>query len=71
MRNYTHIEPVRTLSAVLALGVAVITLLALQFGWQEDLVLAVNGIWSAIISVVGSIFVRGQVTPTEGLEAED
>lgn len=69
--NYLHIEPVRTLSAVLALGVAVITLLALQFDWSEDLILAINGVWAAIISVVGSLFVRNTVTPTEALEAGD
>ena len=69
--NYIHIEPVRTLSAVLALGVAIITLLALQFNWDESLILAINGVWAAIIPVVGSIFVREQVTPSEGLEAGD
>ena len=71
MRNYISIEPVRTLSAVLALGVAIITLLALQFNWDESLILAINGVWAAIISVVGSIFVRNEVTPTEALVAGD
>ena len=63
MRNFIRFEPVATLGALLALGVAVITLLALQFEWGEELILAVNGVWAALIAVVGSFFVRASVTP--------
>lgn len=68
MKQYIHIEPVRVLAAVLALGVALITLFALIWNWDENLILAINGVWAALVAVVGSIFVRGEVTPVTKLD---
>lgn len=65
MKNYIHIEPVRTLSALLAFGAAVILLFALLLDWSGDLVAVVGGVWAAFIALAGSFFVRDQVTPVE------
>lgn len=63
MRTYISIEPVRTLSALLAFGAAIIALIAWQFSWDETLVGIVALIWSTFIALVGSFFVRNVVTP--------
>jgi len=65
VKNYIRFEPVRTLAALLALGQAVLTLIALNWNWSEDQVLAVGGVWVAFIALVGSFFVRNTVTPTQ------
>ncbi len=66
MKQYLHIEPVRTLSAVLALGAAIIALIALLTDMSGDVVGAIQLVWSAFVALVGSFFVRAQVTPVEG-----
>jgi len=65
MKNYIHIEPVRTLSALLAFGAAIIAVLALTLNWDGDLTSGVGLIWAAFIALIGSFFVRNEVTPTE------
>ena len=64
MKNYIQIEPVRTLSAVLAFGAAVIILIALLTDLSGEVVAAIQGVWAAFIAVIGSVFVRNEVTPT-------
>lgn len=64
MKQYLHIEPVRTLSAVLAFGAAVIALIALLTDLSGDVVGAIQLVWSAFVALVGSFFVRNEVTPS-------
>ncbi len=56
-------EPVRSLSALLAFGVAVIVGLAFNFDWSGEAVASVQAIWGAFIALVGTFFVREAVTP--------
>jgi hypothetical protein len=63
MKNFVTFEPVRTLSALLAFGAAVILLFALLFDWSGDVVAVVNAVWAAFIALVGTFFVRDQVKP--------
>jgi hypothetical protein len=65
MKNFIQIEPVRTLSALLAFGAAVILLLAFTFNWGGDVTGLVNAVWAAFIALVGSFFVRDQVKPVD------
>ena len=65
MKNYISIEPVRTLSALLAFGAAVILLLAFTFDWSGDTTGLVSAVWAAFIALVGSFFVRNEVEPVE------
>lgn len=62
LKTYIQIEPVRTLSAVLAFGAVVITGLAYNQGWSGDAVGLISGGWSAFIALVGTLFTRNQVT---------
>lgn len=63
LKSYIQIEPVRTLSATLALGAAIITGLAYNQGWSGEAVGLISGGWSAFIALVGTLFTRNQVTP--------
>ena len=65
MKQFIHVEPVRTLSALLAFGAAVILLLAFVFDWAGDVTGLVNAVWAAFIALVGSFFVRNEVEPVE------
>lgn len=62
LKSYIQIEPVRTLSAVLAFGAALITGLAYNQGWSGQAVGLISGGWSGFIAVVGTLFTRNQVT---------
>jgi len=62
LKSYIQIEPVRTLSAVLAFGAVVITGLAYNQGWSGDAVGLISGGWAAFIALVGTLFTRNQVT---------
>ena len=63
MKQYLHVEPVRSLAALLAFGAAVITMLALVLDWSGDVVASVQLVWSAAVALVATFFVRDQVTP--------
>jgi hypothetical protein len=63
MKNFVAYEPVRVLSALLAFGIALITLLALQLVWDPEVIVAVNGTWGAFIALLGSFWTRSKVTP--------
>jgi hypothetical protein len=65
MKNYISIEPVRTLSALLAFGAAVILLLAFTLDWGGDVTGLVNAVWVAFIALIGSFFVRAKVQPVD------
>lgn len=65
MKNFIQIEPVRTLSALLAFGAAVILLFSNQFDWTGDTTGLVNAVWAGFIALVGSFFVRNEVAPVE------
>ena len=63
IKSYIQIEPVRTLSGVLAFGAALITGLAYNQHWSGDAVSLIGGAWSAFIALVGTFVVREAVTP--------
>lgn len=63
LKSYIKVEPVRSLSALLAFGAAVITGLAYNQGWTGEAVGLISGGWSAFIALVGTLFTREQVTP--------
>ena len=62
MRNYITFEPVRSLNRLLALGSAIIALVAILADVPEEVVGAIGLVWSMFILFLGS-FVRSNVTP--------
>lgn len=62
IKSYLKIEPVRSLSALLAFGAAVIAGFAYNQGWSGDAVALIGGGWSGFIALVGTLFTREQVT---------
>ena len=62
LKSYISIEPVRSLSALLAFGAALITGLAYNQGWSGEAVGLISGGWSGFIALVGTFFTREQVT---------
>lgn len=65
MKSLLKFEPVASLAALLALGSAVITGLALNQNWTGEAVAQISLIWDAFIAFVGTFFTRGAVTPNE------
>jgi hypothetical protein len=63
LKDVIQIEPVRTLSAILAFGAALITGLAYNQHWSGEAVGLIAGGWSGFIAVIGTLFTRNQVTP--------
>lgn len=55
-------EPVRVAAALQAFGVAVISLIAFLFSWVPDLIILVNGVWTAFMTLVFSFTVSNRVT---------
>lgn len=62
LKDVIQIEPVRTLSAVLAFGAAAITGLAYNQHWSGEAVGLLSGGWSGFMAVIGTLFTRNQVT---------
>lgn len=62
LKDSIQIEPVRTLSAVLAFGAAVITGLAYNQHWTGEAVGLISGAWSGLVAIFGTFFTRNQVT---------
>ena len=58
-------EPAAIIGAVEVLGIAVVTLLALIFDWDETTTVAVVGVVSAAIAALGAFVTRSKVTPTQ------
>lgn len=63
IQNYIEIEPVRSLSGLLALGAAIIVGLAYNQEWSGDAVALISGTWAAFIAFIGTFVTRGAVTP--------
>lgn len=68
IQNYIEIEPVRSLSALLTFGAAVIVGLAYNQHWAGDAVALISGGWAAFIAFIGTFFTRGAVTPNSAVE---
>jgi len=68
LKSYIKVEPVRSLSALLAFGAAVIAGLAYNQGWSGTAVGFISGGWSGFIALVGTIFTREQVTSNANVE---
>lgn len=62
LNSYFSVEPVRSLSATLAFGAALITGLAYNQGWSGEAVGLISGAWAGFIALVGTFFTREQVT---------
>lgn len=63
MKKYLQVEPVRSLASLLALGSAVIVIVAFKYNIDGETVAGVQAAWAAFIGFVGSFFTRNQVTP--------
>lgn len=63
VKQLIQIEPVRTLSALLAFGSAIIVGLAYNQQWGGEAVGLISGGWSGFIALVGTFFTREMVTP--------
>jgi hypothetical protein len=68
LKSKIEFEPVRTLSATLALGAAVLIALQYAMSWSGDAVVLISGVWNAFIALVGTFFVRNQVTPNASVD---
>lgn len=68
MKKFLSFEPVRTLSALLAFGAAVIVGLAYNQQWSGEAVGLISGAWSGFIALVGTFFTRSQVTPNAAVD---
>lgn len=68
IQNYIDCEPVRTLSALLTFGAAVIIGAAYNQQWSGDAVGLISGGWTAFIALVGTFFVRDRVTPNSAVD---
>jgi len=68
MKNILQFEPVRTLSALLAFGAAVIVGAAYNQHWSGEAVGLISGSWSAFIALIGTFVTREQVTPNASVE---
>lgn len=66
MGRFIDFNPVRSLSALLALGAAIIAFLAIVYEWDTNLVAAVQLIWSMLVAFAQSFFVHNAVTPVDG-----
>lgn len=62
LKDQIQIEPVRSLSGLLAFGAAVITGLAYSQHWSGEAVGLISAGWSAFIAFIGTFFVRNAVT---------
>jgi len=67
MKNFIQFEPVRTLSAALAFGSALIVGAAYKSHWSGEAVGLIQGGWSAFVAVVATFFTRNQVVPVANL----
>ena len=70
LKSYISIEPVRSLSALLAFGAALITGLAYNQGWSGEAVGLISGSWAGFIALVGTFFTREQVTSNPNVLAK-
>lgn len=70
LKSYISIEPVRSLSAMLAFGAAIITGLAYNQGWSGEAVGLISGSWAGFIALVGTFFTREQVTSNPNVIAK-
>ena len=68
MKKLLTFEPVRTLSATLAFGAALIVGAAYNQQWSGEAVGLISGAWSAFIALVGTFFTRNQVTPNASVD---
>lgn len=68
LTNYIEVEPVRSLSALLAFGAAVIAGFAFNQDWSGEAVAQIGGIWSGFIALVGTFFTREKVTPNSTVD---
>jgi len=68
VKQLIQIEPVRTLSALLAFGSALIVGLAYNQHWSGEAVGLISGSWSGFIALVGTFFTREQVTPNAKID---
>lgn len=63
MKNILTFEPVRFTSALLALGAAIIALLASAFAWPAATVTLIYGVWNAAVALLNASWTRAKVTP--------
>ena len=70
VKQLIQFEPVRTLSALLAFGSAVIVGLAYNQHWTGQAVAMISGGWSGFIALIGTFFTRELVTSNPNVLAK-
>lgn len=68
LTDYVEVEPVRSLSALLAFGAAVIAAFAFNQEWSGEAVAQISGVWAGFIALVGTFFTREKVTPNSTVD---
>lgn len=68
VRDTIVFEPVRSLSALLAFGAAVVAALSFGLNWSGEAASLAGGVWSAFVALINTFFVRNAVTPNEKVD---
>jgi hypothetical protein len=71
VKSFIKFNPVRTLASLSVLVQAVLALLSFDQSWSKDLYLLVQGVATALLAVLGTLFVEARSVSTAALEALD